>query len=264
MRLLVEQRDAANELAGRIEIGGQVQQNDIRLDLAQSNLECLVGGISLQLGNDLERARALVGSRELAGQLTVRHDRQSCQGWSSACHLINSISRLKVLPIRYRFLAGFPFTWKGSDEVTGARNSRGMTGKGFGSPACKGIVISGVTITTSSVLFRSTSLLLNRFPKIGRLDKPGMRDIVSVRRLSMRPPITKLWPSPSSILVSILRVERAGMVNPLNEIPCATSRVDTSGLTYMRMVLFSVIDGLKVSRTPNSRNMMVTAPELPP
>ena len=44
----------------------------------------------------------------------------------------------------------------------------------------------------------------------------------------------------------------------------ARSMVETSGLTYILMVPFSVMTGLNVSRMPNSRNWIVTAPALPP
>src|SRR3984893_3714665 len=103
------------------------------------------------------------------------------------------------------------------EGALGARKSRGIAGMGLASPGCSGMVISGVTMTINSVLLRSTSLVLKRLPRIGRLDKPGMREMVSVNRLSIKPPITKLCPSPSSMLVSILREDNAGIVNPLND-----------------------------------------------
>src|SRR3984885_5857523 len=92
-----------------------------------------------------------------------------------------------------------------------------MAGLGLASPGSSGIVISGVTITISSESLLENDLLLNRFPRIGRLDNTGILESVSVTCLSMRPAITKLCPSPSSILVSILRDDRAGMVKPLND-----------------------------------------------
>src|SRR5215471_11422710 len=82
------------------------------------------------------------------------------------------------------------------DGVSGVKNSRGMAGMGLASPGASGMVISGVTITINSVLLRSTSLVLKRLPRMGRLDKPGIREMVSVRRLSIKPAITKLCPSP--------------------------------------------------------------------
>ena len=88
----------------------------------------------------------------------------------------------------------------------------------------------------------------------GGLASPGMRETVSVTRWSIRPAITKLWPSPSSILVSILREDSAGMVKPLKDSALAKSSDDTSGLTCMLIVLLAVMVGLKLSRTPNSRN----------
>ena len=42
------------------------------------------------------------------------------------------------------------------------------------------------------------------------LARPGIRETVSVTRPSIKPAITKLWPSPSSILVSILRDRKSG------------------------------------------------------
>src|SRR5271166_2124324 len=160
-----------------------------------------------------------------------------------------------------------PATWNYLDlflasGAIGVRKSCGMAGPGFASPGLRGMVISGVTITTSSVLFLLMSLLLNRFPSTGKADNPGILATVSVTRLSINPAITKLWPSPSSILVSIRRVDRAGMVKPLNETALAKSSEETSGFTYSRSVLLGVMLGLNVSRMPNSRNWMVTAPEL--
>src|ERR1700693_6485747 len=110
------------------------------------------------------------------------------------------------------------FGWvaNGSDVVVGViRKSRGMAGIGLASPGASGMVTSGVTTTINSVLLRSTSLDLKRLPRMGRLDKPGMRVTVSVRRLSINPAITKLCPAPSSMLVSILREDKGGIVNPL-------------------------------------------------
>src|ERR1022692_4836931 len=80
----------------------------------------------------------------------------------------------------------------GSAGLAGASmNSRGITRLLF-SPGCSGTVTSGVTITINSVLFRSVSLVLNRFPRMGMLARPGIFKTVSVKRWSIRPAITKL------------------------------------------------------------------------
>ena len=57
--------------------------------------------------------------------------------------------------------------------VTGTRKGRGIAGMGLASPGCNGMVISGVTRTTSSVSLLFIDLDLNRFPRIGKLDKTG-------------------------------------------------------------------------------------------
>src|SRR5947207_694739 len=49
----------------------------------------------------------------------------------------------------------------------------GNLGYGFGSPGLSGRIVSGVTITTISVLDFLRSLLLNRTPRIGILARPG-------------------------------------------------------------------------------------------
>src|SRR5580698_10193173 len=61
--------------------------------------------------------------------------------------------------------------------------SAGATGRGIGKlgtfwRASIGSTISGVTITSSSLLFLSSERDWNSFPKIGRLDKPGILLIV--------------------------------------------------------------------------------------
>ena len=49
--------------------------------------------------------------------------------------------------------------------------------------------------------------------------------------LSIRPAMAKLCPSPSSMLVSMRRVAKAGIVKPLKITPALMSIVDTSGFT---------------------------------
>jgi hypothetical protein len=62
--------------------------------------------------------------------------------------------------------------------VIGTRKGRGIGTLGLASPGCSGMVISGVTRTTSSSSLFDI-LLLNRFPRIGKLDRPGILESVS-------------------------------------------------------------------------------------
>ena len=66
VRPQVERGDAANQLAGLIEVAGQIEQDHVRLGLAHPNLKRLERRIGLELGQDLKGAGALEGGRELA------------------------------------------------------------------------------------------------------------------------------------------------------------------------------------------------------
>ena len=122
----------------------------------------------------------------------------------------------------------------------------------------------GVTITTNSVLVRLSLRLLNKLPNRGICERPGILERFSVKRSSSNPAITKLCPSASSTYVSIRRVASAGIVKPDKLTPFAGSSADTSGLTCILIVWFSVISGLNDRRMPNSRNITETALEPPP
>ena len=139
-----------------------------------------------------------------------------------------------------------------------------MTGPAEAWPASAGSMITGVTITTSSVLVLVSSRLLNSTPRIGICERPGTRDMFSRARSSISPAMTKLCPSASSTSVSMRRLASAGMLKPDRTTPLARSMVETSGLTCILMVLRAVTRGRNVSLMPNSRNMIVTAPALAP
>ena len=93
----------------------------------------------------------------------------------------------------------------------------------------------------------------------------GSLVIASVSRLSISPATTKLWPSPSSTLVSARRVASAGNQEAAER--HAVGEIDASKLPGFRcslMVLFAVITGVNRRRMPNSLNWTVTAPAFPP
>ena len=69
-----------------------------------------------------------------------------------------------------------------------------------------------------------------RFPTI-----PGARSIVLVEVLLSRPAIIKLWPEPSSMVVSARRTVNAGTEKPLSVIAPWLESSDTSGRTRSEM-----------------------------
>ena len=70
----------------------------------------------------------------------------------------------------------------------------------------------------------------------------------------IRPPMAKLWPLPSSTVVSARRVDSAGMTRSLSLIAPLSLRSLTSGRTRMliRPALSTV--GVKARLTPNCLN----------
>ena len=69
-------------------------------------------------------------------------------------------------------------------------------------------------------------------------------------------------PSRSSTSVSARRVISAGTRKPSSVMPLLKSSALTSGRTFRRITSPAIV-GLKFSLTPNSLNMIVTAPVLP-
>ena len=76
-------------------------------------------------------------------------------------------------------------------------------------------------MTINSVLVLFFDFEWKNFPKIGTSPMKGILLKVSVSRLSSRPPIAKLWPSPNSTSVFTFRTETPGTVNPWMVIPLA-------------------------------------------
>ena len=76
-----------------------------------------------------------------------------------ACSVPTSLARLGIWRIRHARASGILC---------------GIAGLGLASPGCSGMVISGVTMTTSSVSLLLSCLLLNRLPRIGILARPGI------------------------------------------------------------------------------------------
>ena len=90
------------------------------------------------------------------------------------------------------------------------------------------------------------------------LARPGTLEPLLVSRLSIRPAITKLWPSLISNSVSARRVLSEGITKPEMVSPFAKSRVLTSGFTCKWILPFGMMTGVKRRRTPNSLNWIVT------
>ena len=95
-----------------------------------------------------------------------------------------------------------------------------------------GSILCTVHNTISSVLLFCATLALEKIAQ--NRDVPESRNLVqmSVTRLSIRPAITKLWPSCSSNSVSALRVLSAGTVKPEIVKALVKSSVLTSGATF--------------------------------
>src|SRR5207302_6024538 len=74
-----------------------------------------------------------------------------------------------------------------------SRNGLGYFG--VGGSCGLGETFRAVTITINSVLLFDRFLLRNRLPRIGISPRPGILFMMLLTRLSMRPAITKLWPS---------------------------------------------------------------------
>jgi len=74
------------------------------------------------------------------------------------------------------------------------------------------------------------------FPRIGMSPRKGIFWKASCSVLSSRPPMTKLWPSASSISVFTFRVVIAGTSNPDISTASAKSSALTSGATCSRIV----------------------------
>src|SRR5579864_2754990 len=103
-----------------------------------------------------------------------------------------------------------------------------LSRNGLGSPGPAGGWLLGamrctVHNTINSVLLFCRFLLLNKLPRIGMSPIPGILLAIWVRRLSMRPAITKLCPSCSSNSVSARRVLIAGTLKPEIVSPLAKS-----------------------------------------
>ena len=84
--------------------------------------------------------------------------------------------------------------------------------------------------------------------------RPGNRVTCDVMLFCSKPPMAKLWPLPSSIVVSARRTCKAGTLNPFSVMaPLAASvtSVLTSGETRMLIRSSFTTVGLKSSATPN-------------
>ena len=86
VRPQVERRHAANQLAGLIQVRGQVQQDHVRLGLTHPDFQRLERRIGLELREDLKGTGALEGGREMGRQLAIGNDRKRRQNWSPARH----------------------------------------------------------------------------------------------------------------------------------------------------------------------------------
>ena len=94
-------------------------------------------------------------------------------------------------------------------------NVFGIVGCTAGCLAGSECVISGVTITINSALDLLSVWLLNSAPRIGNTGQArNLRDAV-VHPVVEQPGDDEALPSPSSMLVSMRRVARAGIVKPL-------------------------------------------------
>jgi len=92
------------------------------------------------------------------------------------------------------------------------------------------------------------------------LPRPGVRAIELELEFRIRPAITKLWPEPSSTVVSVRRVVSDGISKPLKRtLPVADSS-ETSGRTRIEMRPFSSTVGEKARPTPYCLYSMVTVP----
>ena len=92
---------------------------------------------------------------------------------------------------------------------------------------------------------------------------PGILLIVSVTVLSISPAIANVCPSRSSTWVSVRRVDSAGTRNPSIVTALLKSSALTSGATLRWMASGPTTVGVNRSRTPNSLNSTVTAPDTP-
>src|SRR5690606_29169577 len=93
----------------------------------------------------------------------------------------------------------------------------------------------GVTTMTSSVWPLRKFCDLNRLPMIGKSPAPGSLSIVLWALLLIRPAIMKLWPEPSSTVVSARRTVSAGMVKLLIVTAPWLDSSDTSGRTRIEI-----------------------------
>ena len=71
--------DEFDQLGGLIEIGGQIQENQIGTELPQADIERLHRRVSLHFGQNVERARYRQRGGELLGQLSIGRDHQRSQ-----------------------------------------------------------------------------------------------------------------------------------------------------------------------------------------
>ena len=87
---------------------------------------------------------------------------------------------------------------------------------------------------------------------MGKSPKPGSLESIALILLRIRPAIAKVWPLFSSIVVSALRVVRAGTWKPrMVTEPTEVSSL-TSGAAYNLIVPSPRTVGRNVRRTPNS------------